>query len=76
MKLLKDLLYARGNSHLDIARLSSLVSIIAFWSGVLWLLHLKGEFSPTEVGAGCAAIMAGAAGWIHFRQKNEGDNHE
>jgi hypothetical protein len=71
MKLLKDLLYTKNNAALDIARLSSCVSIIAFWSGVFWLLYLKGEFSPTETGAGCAAIMAGAAGWIYARQKQE-----
>lgn len=71
MKLLKDLLYTKNNGALDIARLSSFISILAFWGGVFWLLALKGEFSPTEAGAGCAAIMAGAAGWIHFRQKQE-----
>jgi hypothetical protein len=72
MKLIKDLLYTKGNAALDIARLASLFSILAFWGGVFWLLYLKGTFSPTETGAGCAAIMAGAAGWIYARQKQEG----
>ena len=71
MKLIKDLLYTKGNGALDIARLSSFISIVAFWAGIFWLLKLKGEFSPTEAGVGCASIMAGAAGWIHFRQKQE-----
>lgn len=73
MSILKDLLYTKGNNALDIARLSSGFSILCFWGGVFWLLYKNGQFSPTEVGAGCAAIMAGAAGWIHFRQKHEGN---
>lgn len=72
VKLLKDLLYSKGNEALDIARFSSFLSIISFWGGVFWLLHIKHEFDPVAVGGGCAAIMAGAAGWIHFRQKQEG----
>ena len=72
MKLLKDLLYTKGNVSLDIARLASLLSVIAFWGGTLWQLYTKGQFNPTETGAGCAAIMAGAAGWIYARQKQEG----
>ena len=71
MKLLKDLLYTKGNGALEIARLCSLLSIIGFWAGIFWMIALKGEFSPTEAGIGCASIMAGAAGWIHFRQKQE-----
>ncbi|QVM82926.1 hypothetical protein [Novosphingobium decolorationis] len=72
MKLLKDLLYTRDNASLDISRLSSLLSVVAFWGGVFWLLATKGEFDPVQTGTGCAAIFAGAAGWIHFRQKHEG----
>ena len=71
MKILKDLLYTTGNGALDIARLSSFLSIVAFWGGVFWLLASKGTFNPTETGIGCASIMAGAGGWIHFRQKQE-----
>ena len=71
MKILKDLLYTKGNGSLDIARLSSFLSVVAFWGGVFWLLALKGEFSPTETGIGCASVMGGAAAWIHFRQKQE-----
>lgn len=72
MKILKDLLYSKGNESLDIARLSSFLSILSFWGGVFWLLGQKGEFDPVAVGGGCAAIMAGVAGWIQFRQKQEG----
>jgi hypothetical protein len=72
MKLIKDLLYTKGNAALDIARVSSFVSILAFWGGVLWVIHLKGVFDPLQVGTGCAAIMGGAAGWMHFRNKAEG----
>lgn len=72
MKLIKDLLYSKGNTSLDIARLSSALSVICFWGGVFWSLGTGGGFDPIAVGTGCAAIFAGAAGWIHFRQKQEG----
>ncbi len=71
MKLLKDLLYTRNNVSLDIARLSSLVSVLAYWGGVFWTLVSTGAFDPVAVGGGCAALFAGAAGWIHFRQRHE-----
>ena len=71
MSIIKDLLYTKGNEALDISRLSSLLSVICFWGGVFWLLASKGQFDPIAVGGGCAAIFAGAAGWIHFRQKHE-----
>ncbi|MCJ2182479.1 hypothetical protein MTR62_07200 [Novosphingobium sp. 1949] len=72
MKLIKDLLYTRDNAALDISRMASLGSVLAFWTGVFWLLAREGQFDPVGVGTGCAAIFAGAAGWIHFRQKHEG----
>lgn len=72
MKLVKDLLYNRNNEHLDIARLSSALSILAFWGAVLWSIGSSGGFDPMAVGGGCAAIMAGAAGWIYARQRQEG----
>lgn len=71
MKILKDLLYNRGNQSLDIARLSSLISVLAFWGGVFWLLWQKGEFDPVQTGTGIAAVFAGAGGWIFARQKYE-----
>jgi hypothetical protein len=76
MKLVKDLLYTKGNAALDIARLSAFVSVICFWGGVFWSLARGGEFEPVAVGTGCAAIFAGAAGWIHFRQKQEGSDDQ
>lgn len=73
MKVLKDLLYTRDNKALDISRLCSLLSVICFWGGVGWTTYrLPESFDPVEIGTGCAAIFAGAAGWIHFRQKHEG----
>lgn len=71
MKLLKDLLYSKGNVSLDIARLCSVVSVVSFWIGVFWVLGRGDGFEPVAVGTGCAAIFAGCAGWIHFRQKQE-----
>lgn len=71
MKIIKDLLYSRDNKALDIARLSSLVSVLCFWGGVFYSIYHGGEFDPMNVGTGCAAIFAGAAGWIFYRQKQE-----
>ena len=71
MNVLKDLLYTGGNKALDIARLSAALSVLSFWGGVFWSLATGGGFDPVAVGAGCAAIFGGAAGWIHFRQKHE-----
>lgn len=70
--IFRDLLYTRGNVSLDIARLSSLVSVLAYWGGVITALVRTDTFEPLAVGGGCAAVMAGCAGWIHFRQKHEG----
>lgn len=72
--VLKDLLYTKGNTNLDIARVSILFSILCFWGGVLTLVVDKGEFDPLAVGGGIAAIFTGAAGWLHFRQKQEGSD--
>lgn len=69
--LLKDLLYTRNNVSLDIARLCSLISVVAYWGGVITALVRTGAFDPLAVGSGCAAVMAGCAGWVHFRQKHE-----
>lgn len=71
MKLIKDLLYTKGNLALDIARFSALFSVLSFWGCVFYRLYLTGQFSPTETGVGIATIMTGAAGWIYARQKYE-----
>lgn len=68
---IKDLLYTRNNVSLDIARLSSLISVLCYWGGVLTALIRTDAFDPIAVGTGCAAIFAGCAGWVHFRQKHE-----
>ena len=71
MKILKDLVYNKGNKSLDIARLSALLSVLSFWGGVFYSIYQGKEFDPMNVGTGCAAIFAGAAGWIYYRQKQE-----
>lgn len=68
MKLIKDLLYTKGNNALDVARSSIFGSVICYWVGV-FTVH---GFNPLEVGGGAAALFGGAAGWLHFRQKQEG----
>ncbi len=70
-KLLKDLLYARGNEALDIARLSALGSSIAYWVGVFLVLHQTGKFDPVEVGTGWGLLCAGNGGWVYARQSKE-----
>ena len=72
MSILRDLLYTKGNEALDIARLSILTSVVSFWGGVIFLVVQKGQFDPLAVGSGCAALFAGSAGWLHYRQKQEG----
>lgn len=74
--LFKDLFYTRGNVSLDIARLSSFLSVLAFWGGVGFHVYRNSEFDPVAVGTGCAALMAGCAGWIFFRQKHEDNGQE
>lgn len=71
MSLIKDLLYSKGNSFLDIARLSAAASVLAFWGMVIWHHARTGEWDPVTAGTGIAAIFAGGAGWIHLRQKQE-----
>lgn len=68
MKFVKDLLYTKGNQALDISRVCSLGSVVAFWAGV-FMGKITGD--ALAIGGGCAAIMGGAAAWIHFRQKHE-----
>lgn len=69
--LIKDLVFTRNNVSLDIARLCSLLSVIGFWIGVFWDIAANGRFDPVQTGTGCAALFAGAAAWIHFRQRHE-----
>lgn len=72
MSWLKDLLYSKGNAYLDISRVCVALSVVAFWAGVFWHQFDTKDFDPVAVGTGVAAIFAGGAGWIHFRQKQEG----
>lgn len=71
MKLLKDLLYSKGNEALDIARLSAAVATIAYWAGVFVLQYQTGKFDPVEVGTGWGLVAAGNGGWIFARQAKE-----
>ena len=74
MKLIKDLLYNKNNKALDIARFSAFISVLSFWGGVFYSIYAGGEFDPMNVGTGVAAIFAGSAGWIYYRQKQEADD--
>ena len=64
---LKDLLYNKDNEHLEIARLTTLLSSIAYWAYV-WSSKPS---DPMQVGAGYAAIVVACAAWIYYRQKME-----
>ncbi len=75
MKLLKDLLYTKGNESLDISRLSVLLSVAVFWGCVIHAA-VGGTFDPIAVGTGAAALFAGGGGWIYARQKYEATAHE
>lgn len=76
MGVFKDLLYTKGNLALDITRVSVAFSVVCFWVGVLSHTFSKGEFDAISVGGGIAAVFTGAAGWMHFRQKQEGPNDD
>lgn len=65
---LKDLLFTKGNKSLEIARVSTALSLVTYWAGVL-AARIPGD--ALAVGGGCAAIMGGGAAWIHWRQKHE-----
>lgn len=70
--LTKDLLYDRGNQHLDIARLSALLSVIGYL-GVTITATIQGmwAFDPLQWGSGWAALCGGNAAWIFARQRYE-----
>lgn len=72
MKIAKDLLYERTNQHLDIARLSALLSVIGYIGVTGYAIALGvWEFDPLQWGSGWAAICGGNAAWIFARQRYE-----
>lgn len=71
MKLLKDLIYNKGNKALDISRLSALLGVIGFLGATGYSLYIGGEWEPTAWGAGWAAMCGGSAAWIYARQRHE-----
>lgn len=68
----KDLLYDGRNEHLDIARLSALLSVLGY-IGVTVTVLVQGiwVFDPLQWGSGWAAICGGNAAWIFARQRYE-----
>lgn len=74
MKLIKDLLYDKGNEHLDISRFSVGFSVLCFWAACgMQVWQDPAKFDPMAVGGGIAALFAGGAGWIYARQRYEKD---
>ncbi|MXO67803.1 hypothetical protein GRI72_03010 [Altererythrobacter marinus] len=73
MKLLRDLLYARGNENLDISRLSSLLGVLTFLGASIWHVFVNKSFDPVAFGGGWTALCAGCGGWIYARQKYEAE---
>lgn len=72
MTWLKDLLYARGNVALDIARLSSACAVVVFLSLSIADFVFNHRFNFAEFGTGWGLTAAGSAGWIFARQAKEG----
>lgn len=71
-KVTKDLLYDRDNKHLDIARLSALLSVVAYIVGTGYALVTgMWEFDPAQWGIGWATTCGGNAAWIYARQRYE-----
>lgn len=73
MKILKDLLYTRDNSALDISRLSSLLGVLTFLAASIWHVVQNLTFDPVAFGGGWTALCAGCGGWIYARQKWEAE---
>jgi hypothetical protein len=73
VKLLKDLLYTRNNVSLDVARLCSVLGVLAFLGLSIWHGVHAGEFDPVAFGGGWTATCAGCGGWIYARQKFEAE---
>ena len=71
MKLLKDLLYTRNNTSLDISRLCSLLGVLTFLAASTWHVITNQTFDPVAFGGGWTALCAGCGGWIYARQKYE-----
>jgi len=69
--LLKDLLYNKDNSALDISRLSSLLGVVTYLGASIWHVYANASFDPVAFGGGWTALCAGCAGWIYARQKFE-----
>lgn len=73
MKLLKDLLYTKGNQALDIARVTCLAGGFTLFGLTIAKFVMTREFDPIEFGTAFAAFAGGAAGWMHFRAKQESE---
>lgn len=76
MKLLKDLLYSRGNQALDIARICSLMAVLTFCGSAIYMVVSKGEIDLLALGTGWATMAGGCAAWIFARQKYEAEKVE
>lgn len=73
-KLIKDLLYTKGNAALDISRAASLLGVLTFLGAALSHVWLNRVFDPVAFGTGWTALCAGCGGWIYARQKYEQDD--
>lgn len=73
MKLLKDLLYNKGNTALDIARLSALMAVIFFLGLATAKFVVNRDIDLIEFGTAWGLICTGCGGWIFARQTKETD---
>lgn len=73
MTIVKDLLYNNENKHLDIARLSALLSVFSYLGMSIYFVIANGgvEFDFFEWAGGWAALCGGNAAWIYARQRIE-----
>lgn len=73
MKIIKDLLYNKGNVNLDIARVSAALSTLAFLGLAIAKFVLNKDIDLIEFGTAWGLICAGSGGFIYARQKYEGE---
>ena len=71
MNILKDLLFAKGNKYLDIARFSSVLAVLTYLGLSITEVVLNRSFDHGSFGIGLAAVFGACGGWVHWRKKQE-----
>ena len=72
MGVVRDLTHTGDNKNVDIARVSALLSVLAYVGGTAYALAMDlWVFDPAQWGMGWATLAGGNAAWIFARQRYE-----